>query len=306
MRLLFRLVHRRYIDAAQDGAGPRAFGGRWNNPGTAAIYATDSVVAGLAEVAAGLEEAVLDDLVVLPIYLPARVRVASVSQAALPGGWQADPQQRATRQAGARWLAEKESCVLEVPSASNPNQRIYLLNPAHPDFPSVLWLPPEPLAEIQDVASLPPVASPAPSPSRRRDVFLCHASEDKKGVIEPLAAAMKTARISYWLDRDIVKWGNSTTGAVNEGLNVSRFAIAVLSKTFLRKNWPRFEMNAALAEEIELGRTRLLVLLVGTEAERAHIFTQLPLLRHKRYEVWTGDAATIIAALQDCLTSSGD
>ena len=65
-------------------------------------------------------------------------------------------------------------------------------------------------------------------------------------------------------------------------------------------------MNAALAEEIELGRTRLLVLLVGTEAERAHILTQLPLLRHQRYEVWTGDAATIIAALQDCLTSSGD
>ena len=79
-----------------------------------------------------------------------------------------------------------------------------------------------------------------------KDVFLCHASEEKPTVIRPLAEALGKAGISYWLDAVEIKWGDSITGRVNEGLKNSRFVVVVLSKAFLNKNWPSFEFNAVL------------------------------------------------------------
>ena len=35
---------------------------------------------------------------------------------------------------GNKWLAARETAVLEVPSAVLPQKSLYLLNPTHPDF----------------------------------------------------------------------------------------------------------------------------------------------------------------------------
>ena len=87
-----------------------------------------------------------------------------------------------------------------------------------------------------------------------RDVFICHASEDKKGIVGPIVRALTGAGISVWYDEAEIKWGDSVTQKVNEGLKISRFVIVVLSSSFVKKNWPQRELNAALNVEASTRR----------------------------------------------------
>jgi hypothetical protein len=61
----------------------------------------------------------------------------------------------------------------------------------------------------------------AESTSPIREIFLCHASEDKAAVVKPLAEALNKAGISNWLDAAELEWGDSITQKINEGLSKS-------------------------------------------------------------------------------------
>ena len=52
----------------------------------------------------------------------------------LPGLWKAEPPGIATMQIGDQWVREKRSAVLVVPSVLIPEERNFVMNPAHPDF----------------------------------------------------------------------------------------------------------------------------------------------------------------------------
>ncbi|MBT4483962.1 MAG: toll/interleukin-1 receptor domain-containing protein [Candidatus Latescibacteria bacterium] len=130
-----------------------------------------------------------------------------------------------------------------------------------------------------------------------KDVFVCHASEDKEEIVRPLADAFEKANISYWFDEAVIKWGDSITQKVNEGLKISRYVIVVLSKSFIQKPWPEKELNAALNIEILSGEVKVLPLLVGSESVIKEIITQYPLLNDKRYLPWDGDINEIVKAL---------
>ena len=69
-----------------------------------------------------------------------------------------------------------------------------------------------------------------------RDIFLCHASEDKSAVVRPLASAFERDGFSVWLDEAEIAWGDSITSKVNEGLKSSRYVVVVLSRAFLAKD----------------------------------------------------------------------
>ena len=99
------------------------------------------------------------------------------------------------------------------------------------------------------------------------DVFICHASEDKLTVVEPLYNHLDSTGIRCWYDRGEILWGDSIVAKINEGLRCSRFVIVVVSPALLGKTWATKEMNAALSQEIDSGKTRLLPLMVGTEEE---------------------------------------
>lgn len=131
-----------------------------------------------------------------------------------------------------------------------------------------------------------------------KDVFLCHAGEDKAAVVRPLFQALAKAGISCWLDEAEIHWGDSITAKVSEGLGKSRFVIVVLSPAFLGKNWPQRELNAILNMEASTGEVRVLPLLVGDEAEKGAIMDRFPLLNDKLYLSWEGSPALIMTALQ--------
>jgi hypothetical protein len=61
-----------------------------------------------------------------------------------------------------------------------------------------------------------------------RDIFVCHASEDKGDVVRRLAEAFTAAGVSCWYDEAEIQWGDSITQKVNEGLKLkSKDAAAI-------------------------------------------------------------------------------
>lgn len=82
------------------------------------------------------------------------------------------------------------------------------------------------------------------------DVFICHASEDKTTVVEPLAAALKGEGFAVWYDRSELTIGDSLRQKIDEGLINSRFGIVVISPKFFTKRWPGLELDGLVQKEI--------------------------------------------------------
>ncbi|NCR73586.1 MAG: toll/interleukin-1 receptor domain-containing protein [Microcystis aeruginosa LG13-12] len=131
-----------------------------------------------------------------------------------------------------------------------------------------------------------------------KDVFICHASEDKPGVVEPLVDAFEQANISYWYDKAEIKWGDSITKKVNEGLRISHFVIVVISKAFLSKNFPQTELYSTLTREISSGEVKILPLIVKyNDEEKREILESLSLMQDKLYLTWDNNPNKVIDAL---------
>ncbi len=130
-----------------------------------------------------------------------------------------------------------------------------------------------------------------------KDVFLCHASEDKELVVRPLAGRLEAAGISCWLDEAEIRWGESIPAKVQEGLRMSQFVIVVLSDVFISKPWPQRELNSVLNQEAGTGEVRVLPLLVNTYTTSQILNSYFPLLSDKRYLTWDGCGDVIVSEL---------
>jgi hypothetical protein len=134
-----------------------------------------------------------------------------------------------------------------------------------------------------------------------RDIFLCHASEDKSAVVRPLASAFERDGFSVWLDEAEIAWGDSITSKVNEGLKLSRYVVVVLSRAFLAKNWPKQELWAVLSIEARTGQVKVLPILVGTHADVEYFLAEFPLLDGKRYLLWDGAPQPVVREFRDLI-----
>ena len=142
----WRIVKARYAESAFSGEGARLYGGRWNSPGVPVVYAAQHQSLAVLEVLVGLEDASL-----LPRFVLFKVEfenglVETLADAALPRAWRANPPPRSTQRLGDAWAAEARSAVLSVPSAVVPAERVYLLNPRHPNFGALAIEGPYPYA----------------------------------------------------------------------------------------------------------------------------------------------------------------
>jgi hypothetical protein len=82
------------------------------------------------------------------------------------------------------------------------------------------------------------------------DCFISHASEDKRGFVHPLALEMRRLSVRVWYDKFALKVGDSLSKSIDEGLAKSRFGIVILSKAFLGKAWPEYELRGLIAREV--------------------------------------------------------
>jgi hypothetical protein len=82
------------------------------------------------------------------------------------------------------------------------------------------------------------------------DAFICHASEDKRRVVKPLARQLAQGGFDVWYDEFEMRVGDSLRRSIDKGLRRSRFGIVVLSKHFFAKQWPKYELDGLIAREV--------------------------------------------------------
>src|SRR5208282_276000 len=87
-------------------------------------------------------------------------------------------------------------------------------------------------------------------PRKKWDLFISHASEDKKDFVEPLAEALGKFGVKVWYDRFSLQLGDSLSRSIDQGLVQSKFGLVVLSPHFLAKRWPEYELRGLTAREI--------------------------------------------------------
>jgi RES domain-containing protein len=142
--IAWRLLKTRHLANAFTGEGARAYGGRWNGPGTRVVYCAEHVSLAVLEVLVHLEHSAP-----LRAYSLIRVDVPDagiewLARETLPATWNAYPAPPATRRIGDAWVASRRSLALAVPSVLVPGEHNFLLNPAHPDFRRVSRKKPRP------------------------------------------------------------------------------------------------------------------------------------------------------------------
>ena len=117
-----------------DGEGARLAGGRWNPRGVPVIYTSASSSLAVLELLVHTDSDLLPgDLAIVELQVPDALRVEIVDPATLPSDWRAYPAPESLHAIGARWARARRGAILAVPSAVNPGELNYLVNPDHPD-----------------------------------------------------------------------------------------------------------------------------------------------------------------------------
>lgn len=128
------------------GEGARLKGGRWNQPGTPAIYAATSYALAVLEVLVhGNVGRVPRGFRYVVAEVPDDTRVDRVAEDAVPG-WNALPP-LSSRAFGDAWLRGRQGLVLLVPSAVTDGLDLNaIVNPLHPDFARLAVTEEQPVA----------------------------------------------------------------------------------------------------------------------------------------------------------------
>ena len=143
--LLFRIGATRYAKDLS-GEGAKLFGGRWNHPGTACIYAAGSRSLALLEYTAHARiDLIPRNLSFITIEVP-DTTIREFSMGDLPGNWQQFPHPNETRNIMTRFLTENQYLIYKLPSAIIDEEWNYLINPAHQEIAAVH------IVEIKDYA----------------------------------------------------------------------------------------------------------------------------------------------------------
>jgi RES domain-containing protein len=136
---VFRLVLRQHAAEALSGEGARLFGGRWNPPGAAVVYASASRALAVLEVFVHLtEEARAMSFVLYSLELPRRARLRRHGEPSRS--------MDATQEAGRAWLDEGSALALVVPSVLVPQEHNYVLDVRHAQFAHIKVSKPEPFS----------------------------------------------------------------------------------------------------------------------------------------------------------------
>ena len=107
-------------------------------------------------------------------------------------------------------------------------------------------LPPiqERRTEIADIAENFAAAAPTGEVlDREFDVFISHATDDKDGLVRPLALALQGHGLSVWYDEFAMRIGDSLRRKIDTGISRSRFGLVVFSHAFFAKSWPQYELD---------------------------------------------------------------
>jgi hypothetical protein len=155
-------------------------------------------------------------------------------------------------------LAKRSPVRLQIPSSGHWHVTIDMQG-LRGSVRSSIRMMPNPLPELRQPAlsSMPsllhrPESSPINNEqeSKKYDVFISHASEDKDEIVRPLAYALQKQGLSVWYDEFELKIGDSLRRKIDKGLANSKFGIVVLSKEFIKKGWTNYELDGIITKAV--------------------------------------------------------
>jgi RES domain-containing protein len=120
---------------AFSGIGSRLYGGRWNSKGVTVAYGSATLSLAALEFLVHADARLLRtvDLVSCDASWPESLDVEVLAASSLPSRWRNTPPPLALATLGDRWVRERRSAILLVPSALVPSEKNVLINPAHPE-----------------------------------------------------------------------------------------------------------------------------------------------------------------------------
>lgn len=122
----------RAVHAKLDGQGAKLVGGRWNTPGHAIVYMSQSVALAVLENLVHMSEQDFPlGYVIVEAIVPENLIITTEADLNRQFG------RRAPKVLGDRWLEANQSAVLKVRSAVVAAEYNYLLNPDHPAFKQI-------------------------------------------------------------------------------------------------------------------------------------------------------------------------
>lgn len=141
MTEVYRLVRGERAEDVLSGEGARRYGGRWNPPGAAVVYASESRALAVLETFVHLTlEARAMRFLLYTITLPRGARVQRQAAGRAPRSL------AASQEVGRRWIDDGVTLTLVVPSVIVPQEANYVLNVRHPQFAQVRAAKPEPFS----------------------------------------------------------------------------------------------------------------------------------------------------------------
>lgn len=143
---------------------------------------------------------------------------------------------------------------------------------------------------------------PPPEGGPERDIFICHAGEDKDQIARPLAERLRSAGWKVWYDEFELKVGDGLRAKIDEGLRISRFGAAILSPAFLaKKAWTERELDGLTTREVDAGGAEKVILPVWHGVTREDVAAYSPVLANRRAANTDEGIEAVLHQLEDVL-----
>jgi RES domain-containing protein len=134
MASAWRIVLASEAAAAFSGQGAWRYGGRWNSRGVRVIYASEHQSTAALEVFVHNKPFNPNERYkAFRLEWPDSLTEGFPAEK-LPANWRVFPAPVETKEIGDRWVQERRSAVLALPSVISPADTNFLLNPEHRDF----------------------------------------------------------------------------------------------------------------------------------------------------------------------------
>lgn len=136
MITVYRIGDCTHIDDLS-GTGAALNGGRWNSEGTYILYTSSNASLALLEVLVhfnGMRKG--RTWCRIKLQIPEE-NILELTPDMLPPGWDEFPAPQLLQKTGDRFVQHGKYLGLKIPSAVEPEEWNYLLNPAHPGFKKI-------------------------------------------------------------------------------------------------------------------------------------------------------------------------
>lgn len=133
--LVFRITKsKRASDIS--GSGASLYPGRWNKKGTPVLYTGESIEIALLENIVHTPPMIIPELDILTIEIPDD-SITELTSTHLPPNWHQFPAPTILSEIGQRWVDDKKTIALKVPSSIVHSASNIILNCKHKDYKKV-------------------------------------------------------------------------------------------------------------------------------------------------------------------------